>query len=117
MNLLAGSTEVVQISLNTFPGSRFLITILTGLSTLGNRSDSENVRFIDFASAVVSHSPYIDANPCEYTTFPLAASTTSKKYLPRSSVSIGLAGFPGHASGSTTTRSTLKCSWVALPVW
>ena len=31
--------------------------IFAGRSTCGNRNDSEKVRFIDFASAVVSHSP------------------------------------------------------------
>ena len=29
----------------------------------------------------------------------------------------GRAGFPGQGSGSSTTRSRLKCSSVALPVW
>ena len=57
MNLSAGSTFNVQTSRNTFRASRFLTTIRTGVSGAGNRSDSENVRFIAFASAVVSHSP------------------------------------------------------------
>ena len=47
----------VQISLNTFLASRFLIEILAGRSTAGNRNDSEKVRLIFCASAVVSHSP------------------------------------------------------------
>ena len=46
-----------------------------------------------------------------------ARSRTSKKYLPRLVRSIGCFGLPGHSSGSTTTRSTLKSSCFALPVW
>ena len=48
---------MLQTSRNTFFASRFLTTMRTGLSGAGNRSDSENVRFMSFASPVVSHSP------------------------------------------------------------
>ncbi len=65
MNLLAGFSENVQISRNTFLASRFFTEILTGWSGAGNRSDSEKVRFISCASPVVSHSPKIDAKPRE----------------------------------------------------
>ena len=57
MNLSEGSTVNVQISRNAFLASRFFRTMRAGRSTRGNRSDSENVRLIAFASAVVSHSP------------------------------------------------------------
>src|SRR5438876_5233678 len=91
-NLSAGSTRVVQISWNAFLLSRFLRTTRAGLSTPGNRRDSENVRFIFIASAVVSHSPYIDAKPREYSTRFVSSSITSNQYLPRSVVSIDFAG-------------------------
>jgi len=65
MNLSAGSRFMVQTSRKMFFASLFLRTTRAGFSTPGNRSDSENVRFIAFASAVVSHSPYTDANPRE----------------------------------------------------
>ena len=57
MNLSVGSSVSVQTSRNTLRASRFLTTMRTGASGAGKRSDSENVRFISFASAVVSHSP------------------------------------------------------------
>ncbi len=65
MNLSLGSSVNVQISCQAFLGSRFFSETRAGLSTAGNRSDSENVRFIFCASPVVSHSPYTEANPRE----------------------------------------------------
>ena len=52
-----GSTSSVQTSRKAFCASRFFSEIWTGAAGAGNRSDSENVRRISFASPVVSHSP------------------------------------------------------------
>ncbi len=57
MNTSFGSTRRTHTSRNAFCASRFLREIWTGASGAGNRSDSENVRRISFASPVVSHSP------------------------------------------------------------
>src|SRR5260370_40723769 len=59
----------------------------------------------------------MELNPREYSVRPLAASATSKKYLPRFVPSIGFDGLPGHASGSGTRRSSAKRSSFAFPVW
>ena len=67
---------------------------------------------VDMASDPVM----IELNPREYRMRPLAASATSKKYLPRLVVSRGRDGLPGHGSGSRTTRSRLNRSSFALPV-
>jgi hypothetical protein len=42
---------------------------------------------------------------------------TSNRYLPRFVSSTARRGLPGHGVGSTTTRSTLKVSEAAVPVW
>ena len=55
----------LQASRNTFLGSRFFTTMRTGESGAGKRSDSEKVRSIVAASAVVSHSPKIELKPRE----------------------------------------------------
>ena len=89
----------------------------TGLSGAGKRSDSLKVRWACFASSVSSHSPKMEAKPRENRSRFVRRSRTSKRYLPRFVSSMARAGWPGQGRGSTTSRSRLKRSSVALPVW
>src|SRR5687767_4714617 len=78
-----GSTSVDQTGANELSVWRFRTATRTGAAGHGNRSDSWNVRCVVRTSGVVSHSPYTDAKPREYTTLLLAASRTSNRYFPR----------------------------------
>jgi hypothetical protein len=61
-----GSTATDQTSRKRPPSPRFLRTTLTGPAGSGKRTDSWKARGRSLASAVVSHSPKMLANPREY---------------------------------------------------
>jgi hypothetical protein len=55
--------------------------------------------------------------PREYSRSPLAASSTSTLFWPRSVLSIACDRSPGQGKGSITTRSSAYWSDRALPLW
>ena len=118
MNLSAGSSLNVQTSRNTFRASRFLTTTRTGCvgRREAQRLGERPVHLLRFARRLPFAVDRAEAARVEH-------ACRWRRRRPRRGICRGwcrrsaATGLPGHGSGSITTRSRLKRSSFAFPVW